>query len=214
MTRYIIANWKMNFTLQDAIEFCERLPYSNLSLIIAAPTAYLSYLVQKFPKISFSGQDVSAHETYGARTGEVSAKMLASCGVKYCIVGHPERRRDYGESDEIVIQKADNCILAGIKPIICLGGDLSLRPSIDGDFMLAYEPIEAIGTGVLPGQDELSRVFRDLKNQVAKSVNLVYGGSVNSGNLATIKSIKAIDSILLGGASLRVDELIKILEDW
>jgi len=190
-----------------------RMPQET-ELVIAAPTPYLAHLTYHFPQISFAAQNVSLHENYGAYTGETSALMLDSCGVKYCIVGHQERRRDSGETDYIVKLKADNCIRAGITPIMCLGDDLSLRPSIDGKFMLAFEPKGSIGTGVLPTSEELDCVFGALKNQVAKSVNLVYGGSVNASNLAVIKGASNVDSILIGGAALQVHELVKILEDW
>lgn len=223
MNRKVIANWKMHFSLKEAVEFCAILPPDLIrgsqddypsQVIIAAPTPYLAHLTHLFPHLSFAAQDVSAHAPYGAHTGETSASQLASCGVRYCIVGHPERRRDFSENDEIVKRKADNCLAAGLVPIICLGEDLSLAKEFGGDCMIAYEPKESIGTGVIPDSKRLAEVFGELKSMVAKSVNLVYGGSVNSGNLSAIKSACNIDSILLGGASLRKDELEKILKNW
>jgi len=231
MKRPVIANWKMNLTLNDAIEFCNELLSSFLilgsqaapqdprvkhegnNLIIAAPNSYLAYLASHFPQISFVAQDVSGHEQYGSFTGEVSALQLKSSGVKYCIVGHLERRRNFGETDDMVRQKADNCIRAGLVPIICLFEDLTLRPSVDGEFILAYEPASSIGTGVIPDMDSLAHVFEEIKS-VAGTQALVYGGSVNSSNLASIKAISDIDGLLVGGASLKLDELMKILEKW
>lgn len=246
MKRSVIANWKMHFSLKEAVEFCEWLcgmggnsnssvchpsyggnpdlkisplgdydiNHSPSQLIIAAPTPYLAHLAHLFPHLSFATQDVSAHESYGAHTGEVSAKQLASCGVCYCIIGHPERRRDFGEDDELVKRKADNCLNAGLMPIICLGSDLSLAKEFGGDCMIAYEPEGSIGTGVIPDGRRLIEVFGELKSMVAKSVNLVYGGSVNLGNLSAIKSAEGIDSILLGRASLKAEDLREILKNW
>lgn len=229
MNRKVIANWKMNFSLSEAIDFCRiiteryyKLPLAmdqigyNFSseLIIAAPSPYLAYLVYLYPHISFAAQDVSDHETYGAFTGEISAKQLHSCGVNYCIIGHMERRLNFGEDNALVKRKSDACINAGITPIICLGDDVSQALRFDEKCIIAYEPKESIGTGVISGSSKLEEVFGGLKSMVAKTVNLVYGGSVNSSNLLVVKSVGSIDSIMLGGASLKIDELEKILNNW
>lgn len=230
MNRSVIANWKMHFSLKEAVEFCATLdliresheaheilrssPKGGSNIIIAASTPYLAHLSYLFPHIAFAAQDVSVHESCGAHTGEASSSQLVSCGVSYCIIGHPERRRDFGESDEIVKRKADSCIKAGLVPIICLGDDISLAKEFKEGCMIAYEPKESIGTGVIPDSKKLEEVFGELKSMVAKSVNLVYGGSVNSSNLSAIKSACNIDSILLGGAALRAESLKEILKNW
>ena len=104
----VIANWKMNFTLKNATDFCDAIIRDSITnnLVIAVPTLYLTYLSHKFPVINFCAQDVSVFEEYGPYTGECSAKMLFNLGVKYTIVGHSERRMNFCETNKIVLQKS------------------------------------------------------------------------------------------------------------
>lgn len=228
MNPIVIANWKMNFSLNEAIDFCNQLTDKN-STIIAAPTLYLSYLSQHFPSVTFASQDVSAVSAdYGSFTGEISAKMLSDLGVRYSIIGHSERRINNLETSAIVKRKAENCIKNNIIPIICIGEPKDVRDkgqhleylknqiitSIpnSSDFILAYEPIWAIGTGNMPKTSELIEVFSFSENIIAKDITLVYGGSVNLRTIGSIKTVSQIHGILLGKASLSPVELKQIIE--
>jgi triosephosphate isomerase len=236
MKPIIIANWKMNLNLDDAFSKTSALNKRNSSaqFILAPPTPYLAYLAKNCKKTSFCAQDVSDISGYGAYTGESSANIIKSCDVNYAIIGHSEKRTIMKDSNMTVRKKAENCIKAGITPIICIGETLESRknnnyrefileqisesiPDNATNIIIAYEPIWAIGTGILPTTEELSDIFDFIKNnsaisQVARNAQLVYGGSVNSRNYKEIISIKGVSGVLIGGASLDDDELNSILD--
>ncbi len=236
MKPIIIANWKMNLSLNDAFSKAEALNKRNSSamFILAPPTPYLAYFAKNLKKTTFCAQDVSSLSGYGAYTGETSADIIKSCEVNYAIIGHSEKRTIMKDSNMIVRKKAENCIKAGITPIICIGETLETRrngnykefileqisesiPENAQNIIIAYEPIWAIGTGISPTSEELGEIFDFIKNdsaisQVAKNAQLVYGGSVNSRNYKDILSIKNISGVLIGGASLDDDELNSILD--
>ncbi len=232
MTRPVIANWKMNFSLAQAIDFCNDITrFNNESLIIAAPFPYLAILTNQFPHLNFAAQNVSDRTTnYGPFTGEVSAEMLASCGVKYCIIGHSERRKYNNENNATSKLKAQYCIEHNITPIICVGETkeeralgtyigfinnqlLECLPDSSA-FILAYEPIWSIGTGNIPTSKQLDEVFSLFENIIAKPIALVYGGSVNGGNVSDVAKVTSVDGLLLGKASLNATELEQIIQSW
>ena len=227
MNKIVIANWKMHLTLQAATELCNSYkPYEGL--IVAPPSCYMALLNAQHPQLQLAAQCISymaAEE--GAYTGEVSAKMYASCGVRYAIVGHSERRSNFGINNPIVTKAIRNAIASDITPIICIGErregsdmresikfllgqiDQLLMQDITHSFMIAYEPVWAIGTGVQPQKDRLTRIFEALHDELnkryhelAKNIRLVYGGSVNSENASEILGIDSIDGVLVGGSSL------------
>lgn len=230
MHKVVIANWKMNFSLNEAIDFCNHfIESSKNTLIIASPSIYLSYLSQNFPNIIFASQDVSEESyDYGAFTGEISAKMLYDLGVKYSITGHSERRINQLETNHIVKRKAVNCIKNNITPIICVGETKNVRESghhleyikkqimesipDSSSFILAYEPIWAIGTGNTPNREELIEVFSFIENVIAKDITLVYGGSVNLQTIDIIRTVNQINGIMLGKSSLDIVKLEQIIE--
>ena len=232
MTRPVIANWKMNFSLEEAIHFCKNAKETNYdSLIIAAPILYLAYLRTNFPHLTFAAQDVSSiSEPYGSFTGEISAKMLSDLGIKYCIVGHSERRKYNHESDTSTKAKAELCIKHNIVPIICIGEEKKVRDNNQhieyiknqlmhslpesNDFILAYEPLWSIGTGNIPSNAQLEEVFSLFENIIAKPLALVYGGSINSDNAGEIAKVRNINGLLVGKSSLSVEELQKIIKTW
>ena len=236
MKPIIIANWKMNLSLNDAFSKAEKLNQRNSSaiFILAPPAPYLAHFANNLTKTTFCAQDVCAISGYGAYTGETSADIIKSCGVNYAIIGHSEKRTFMKDSNTTVRHKAENCIKAGITPIICIGETLEARqnnnykefileqisesiPESAQNIIIAYEPIWAIGTGISPTEEELSEIFDFIKNnsaisQVAKNAQLVYGGSVNSRNYKEILAIKNVSGVLIGGASLDDDELNSILD--
>ena len=243
----IAGNWKMNKTPREAIKFVKDLKKSLFNdddvEIIVAPvfnSIYPVYNELKKTHIDIGSQDVF-WEASGAFTGEVPAKMLKLSGVKYCIIGHSERRQFFGETDETVNKKIKAVLKEGLIPIICVGEKLEQREagiennvvkaqvekalhSIDlNDFLnivIAYEPVWAIGTGknATPEQaEEMHGFIRSLiktkfGNEFAQATRILYGGSLNVQNAKELLKQKNIDGGLIGGASLKKDDFIKIAE--
>lgn len=179
-------------------------------------------------------------EDNGAFTGEVSVPMLSEIGVKYCIIGHSERREMFNETDETVSKKANKLIAAGITPIVCIGEteaqfdaketESVIRSQLSGslanisaeamkDVVIAYEPIWAIGTGKSATKEiaqECCRIVRDqvvvmFGKEVADVVRIQYGGSVKPENIAEYMAMEDIDGALIGGASLKEDSFNEII---
>lgn len=189
--------------------------------------------------VSAGGQDVSAHE-FGAYTGEVAAEMLSDLNVKYCIVGHSERRQYFGETDQQVNDKAHRLLRNGITPVICVGESLNHREqgltmdvvnyqlksalaAMDAaqtkKCVIAYEPLWAIGTGHTATVEQAEEVCAELREiirkihgaRIARSVSILYGGSMNEKNCEELLSMPDIDGGLIGGASLKPQEFAKII---
>lgn len=234
MKQLIIANWKMNLTFKEASNLTRCLSEHNNfhKLIIASPTPYIAYLAQNYQQLNFCAQDISVKNAFGSYTGESSAKFFKSCRVNYSLIGHSERRVLFGETNETVKKKAEICIDNQMTPIICIGESEVLRnsggykeflltqleeslPKTDKRMIIAYEPMWAIGTKIIPSIEQISEVIELIKSKyqsiVAKTMQLVYGGSTNSKNCKNIINIKNISGILVGGSSLNKDKLFKIL---
>ncbi len=200
------------------------------------------YTVIDFDKtnIAIGAQNVHWEES-GAFTGEISIPMIKEAGCEYCIVGHSERREMFNETDTTVNQKVKALIEAGIAPIVCVGESLSMRDSGDyGAFIVAqvraalagldesdmknvvvaYEPIWAIGTGrtATPEQAEevcgaIRATLKDMFGEgVAESCRVLYGGSMNVGNVESLLAQPDIDGGLIGGASLQADSFRQLIE--
>jgi triosephosphate isomerase len=205
---------------------------------VAVPAAYLAQgqaMLQGSP-ISLAAQDVSQHEV-GAYTGEVSAAMLGDFGVRYAIVGHSERRQYHGETDSVAATKAHRALAVGITPIVCVGETLAEREAgqteavvkrqlaavihLNGhcitEIVVAYEPVWAIGTGKTATAEQAQAVHAALRAQLAAAsdkadrIRIVYGGSMNAGNAAELLAQADIDGGLIGGASLKVPDFLKII---
>ncbi len=190
-------------------------------------------------EIKYGAQDVSAHER-GAYTGEISAAMLARLGVSYVVVGHSERRQYHAEDDALVGAKAQAALKHGISPIICVGEGLDVRQAgeqvaytlaqVDGAYagldaeaakqtVIAYEPVWAIGTGEVATPEDAQEVCGAIRarlaelydQEVADTVRVLYGGSVKSGNVASIMAQEDVDGALVGGASLQAEEFAAIV---
>ncbi|MDG1436667.1 MAG: triose-phosphate isomerase [Rickettsiaceae bacterium] len=235
MKPIIIANWKMNLTLDEAYSKAKNLDSKSYSsqLLLAPPAPYLAYFAQNFKNTAICAQNVSALNGFGAYTGEYSAEMLKSCNVNYAILGHSERRNTLGETNKLIKKKAFNCIEAQITPIICVGETLEARknknykefiadqlnssiPDNAESIIIAYEPFWAIGTGLVPTIEEIAEIFDFIKTSgdisiVAKNSQLVYGGSVSSKNHKDILSVTGNNGVILGSASLDENELNSIL---
>jgi triosephosphate isomerase len=246
--KFLIAgNWKMNKTPQEAIRFAKELkkamPNDDNVEIMAAPvfnSIWPVYAELKKTHIDIGAQDVY-WENSGAFTGEVSAGMLKLTGVKYCIIGHSERRQYFHETDETVHKKIKSVLKEGLVPVICVGEKLEqreagmendvVRAQIKGalagielnDFLnivIAYEPVWAIGTGrtATPEQAQemheyIRGILKNLYGEVfAASTRILYGGSLNAANAKDLLSRPDIDGGLIGGASLKKDDFKAIAE--
>jgi len=238
----IVGNWKMNKTMAEAVEFIEAMDdklNDNATYGIAAPFLALEKSVKEAKNLIVAAQNCH-YEDAGAFTGEVSVDMLCELGVKWCIIGHSERRQMFNESDEAINKKAQKLISKGVTPIICVGETLEefergitedvVRGQISGclkeldckavaNLILAYEPVWAIGTGKSAtkeiAQDTCaicrSQIAEMYGQEVADKVRIQYGGSVNPGNIAEYMAMEDIDGALIGGASLKVDSFTEIV---
>lgn len=238
--KIIIANWKMHApNLRSWRSF--RAP-KNIEVVICPPFPYLyhvSRITYHDKNVKLGAQDVF-WEDKGAYTGEVSPTMLKSSKVEYVIVGHSERRRWLGETDEMINKKVKAALRAGLKVILCVGEPFSVRrkglaaakkfvaDQLKKDLystksyklktkslMVAYEPIWAIGTGRSDKPSDTAEMARFIKNQLpAASCQLpvLYGGSVNSKNIADFVQYKEIGGALVGGASLKVKEFSRMVK--
>ncbi len=205
---------------------------------ICAPAPYLAQLqlLLQGSAVDLGAQDVSAHEA-GAYTGEVSAAMLKDFGCRYAIVGHSERRQYHGETDEVVATKAQRALSAGVTPIVCVGETLAQREAGETEsvvkrqlaavihtvghciteIVVAYEPVWAIGTGKTATPEQAQAVHAVVRAQLAAAtthperVQILYGGSMNAANAASLLSQPDIDGGLIGGASLKAEDFLKII---
>jgi triosephosphate isomerase len=224
---------------QDLLgQIIQGLPSSGCDVAVCVPSVFLSQTQQlaASSNLRWGAQDVSAHEQ-GAYTGEVSAGMLREFGVCYAIVGHSERRQYHGESDELVAVKAQRALAVGITPIVCVGETLQEREQgltesvvkrqlaavihLNGhcisEIVVAYEPVWAIGTGKTATPDQAQQVHAQLRHQLqaataqAQRVPLLYGGSMNATNAASLLAQPDIDGGLVGGASLKAADFLSMV---
>ena len=207
---------------------------------VCVPAVYLAQvqlLLAGQGGIALGAQDVSQHES-GAYTGDVSAAMLKELGARYVIVGHSECRQYQGETDAQVAVKAQRALAAGLTPIVCVGETLREREQgetesvvsrqlstviqLNGerlaDLVVAYEPVWAIGTGRTATPEQAQTVHAALRALLAATdlqaagVRILYGGSMNAGNAAELLAQPDIDGGLIGGASLKARDFLKIIE--
>ena len=207
-------------------------------VVVCAPAPYLSHLqeLRAGSRLEAGAQDVSQH-VHGPYTGEVSAPMLKEFGVRYAIVGHSERRQHHHESDALVANKAKTALAAGITPIVCVGETLEEREAgrtqevvkrqladvihtnghCISEIVVAYEPVWAIGTGKTATPEQAQEVHALLRAQLAAAtphperVNILYGGSMNAANAASLLAQPDIDGGLIGGASLKAPDFLQII---
>ena len=248
MRKIIIAgNWKMNKGVADSVKLASEIaaaakPVEGVEVVVA-PT-YLATAkvadVLKGSAVKLAVQDVH-WEDQGAYTGKVSVDMVKELGVEYVIIGHSEQRQYFGETDEKVNKKAAKILAAGMKPIVCIGETLDQRnggqleavlsAQVKGAFagisaddaakcVIAYEPVWAIGTGVVATDEQAEEtqafvrgVVRGLYGDaVAEGMTIQYGGSMKPGNAAGLLAQKDIDGGLIGGAALKSDSFIAIVD--
>lgn len=235
MKPLIAGNWKMN-GLGAAVAQVEALiakfdgaAPEDRDVLICPPATLVAALAAQYSDeaIQIGGQNCHA-EPSGAHTGEISAEMLADAGAAYVIVGHSERRADNGETDADVQAKAAAALRAGLTPIICVGETREEReagralevvgtqlagsvPETTETFVIAYEPVWAIGTGLTPTSGDIAEMHGLIRERVGEKTRILYGGSVKPGNAAEILAIANVNGALVGGASLKADDFYPIV---
>jgi triosephosphate isomerase len=241
--KLMVANWKMHGSLSAnaslVADILSGMTAVNCHTALCVPAVYLPQLqvLLAGTPIDLGAQDVSAHDS-GAYTGEVSAGMLHEFAVRYCIVGHSERRQLYAESDGLVASKAQRALAAGITPIVCVGETLAQREAGEtvavvkqqlaaviqanghciSEVIVAYEPVWAIGTGLTATPAQAQEVHAVLRTQLqaatphADRMTILYGGSMNAANASELLAQPDVDGGLIGGAALKAPEFLSMLK--
>jgi len=235
---YFIANWKMFGglnslnSLHKVMKFFKTFKKKRIAKIIyCPPNTLIRPMTKKLinSKIEVGAQNCHEKLEYGAFTGSVNSKMLKSVGAKYVIIGHSEVRKA-GENNRLINLKIQNSLSSGLKVIFCIGETLKekrkkitkkvLHQQIASglkkikkskNILIAYEPVWAIGTGIIPKQKELFDTIAFIKKKI-RNLKVLYGGSVNSNNINQLKSIENIDGFLIGGASQDHKKFIDIIK--
>ena len=242
--KFVAGNWKMNGNLatnqallQSMVQGFARI--AGVKCAICAPYPYLAQVQQSLSGsgIAWGAQNVSQFDS-GAYTGEVSAPMLVDFGCRYVIVGHSERRTLFGDTNEVVAEKYEAALKAGLTPILCVGETLQQRDGNETEAVvaaqldavlersgalsfahavIAYEPVWAIGTGKTATPEQAQAVHATIRARiaahdaaVAQNVQVLYGGSVKGSNAAQLFGMPDIDGGLIGGASLDANEMLTI----
>ena len=252
MRRNIVAgNWKSNelFSqadelINDIAEGLREFDNTDVDVIVCPPFPYLELVGDASEDVEFfvGAQNVSKFDN-GAFTGEVSAKMLQSMNIDYCIVGHSERRKYFNETNQDVAEKVKKLLEADINPIVCVGESLEQREAgthfelirsqvSEGLFhldceqikrtVIAYEPVWAIGTGKTATKEQAQEVHAFIRamlaekysDDVAQEVSILYGGSCNAKNARELFAQTDVDGGLIGGASLKAADFIEIARSF
>jgi triosephosphate isomerase len=242
----VIGNWKMHGDVAFIESLLaglrkgwrQRALTQAVDVGVCPPSPYIGLAAARLAgsALSWGAQNISAHER-GAYTGEVAGSMLADLACTWSLIGHSERRALFGETDAQVAAKVEQALASGVTPVICVGETLQERESgqteevlgrqIDavcadlqdasGQYVLAYEPVWAIGTGLTATPAQAQTAHRFLRNRLlaggvfsASDARIVYGGSVKPGNAAELFSQPDVDGGLIGGASLVADDFLAI----
>jgi len=220
-------------TLNKVIKFSKSKEINKGRLIYCPPYTLISSFSKKFKncQIGIAGQNCHESESYGPYTGSVNARMLKNIGAQFVIIGHSENRKN-GENDKLINLKIKSALEAKLKVIFCIGETLNEKRKKNTKLILtnqikvglnnikdkssifiAYEPIWAIGTGVVPKSKDLLKTIRFIKGKFKdKSPKVLYGGSVNPQNIENLKKINDIDGFLIGGASQSANKFIDIVK--
>jgi triosephosphate isomerase (TIM) len=247
-TQIAAANWKMNMTYQQGEKLLDDILGARIGLaghqqaVFAVPYPYLPMAKSKLEEKNYHAAAQNCyHKKSGAYTGEVSAEMLRSIGISYCIVGHSERRDYFQETNAMLAEKIDLCLQNQVIPIFCCGEALAVREAGEQNelvasqlkeslfhlsaekiktIVIAYEPIWAIGTGKTATTEQAQEMHAYLRSvlaghygeAVAAEIPVLYGGSVKAGNAKELFSCPDVDGGLVGGASLVAEDFIRIIE--
>ena len=245
-TPFVAANWKMHKTVHDAVAFVKEfrklvINVHDVEIVLAPPFTSLHAVAEAAhaSNVGVAGQNVH-WEREGAFTGEVSAAMVKEAGAEYAIVGHSERRRLFGDTDETVNRRVVAAIAAQLTPIFCIGEtlderergetlavlDRQIKAGLDGvtadqiaAMVVAYEPVWAIGTGKNATAAEAAEAHAHIRSRLrqwfggtaAEQCHIIYGGSVKPDNIRELTSLAEVDGALVGGASLDVRSFHQIV---
>ena len=240
MRKLAAGNWKMNGTrasLSEVKAINAELDDTDPAVVICPPVSLLIPACDIGGKIGIGAQDCHMVSS-GAHTGDISANQIADTGATYVIIGHSERRTDHGETSDMIKAKAQAALKAGLIAIVCIGETLAEREAgetlnvlgqqmsgsiPDGatsqNTVIAYEPVWAIGTGLVPTLDQIDEAHRFMRAELlttlgadAQNISLLYGGSVKGSNADDIFSVADVDGALVGGASLSAHDFIPIIK--
>ena len=244
MRKLIAGNWKMNGLGSSASVIDEMVAgigsgSDKADCLICPPFLLVNDFAArcKGTSLAIGAQDCHANEA-GAHTGDVSAAMLADAGASHVILGHSERRADHGETSAVVAEKVSASIKAGLIPIICVGEQLAEREAgqtmdvvltqlseslpdlLEGQaFVVAYEPVWAIGTGLTATPEQIGDVHLAIRKALVERfgeqgqmVQILYGGSMKPANASEILAVENVDGGLIGGASLKAEDFLAIYE--
>ena len=236
---YFVANWKMygNLsslnTLDKVIKFSKSKEIKKGRLIYCPPYTLISSFSKKFAncQIGIGGQNCHESDNYGAYTGSINSRMLKDIGAHFVIIGHSENR-EKGENDKLINLKIKSALAAKLKVIFCIGETLSekrkkktqsilskqIKAGLNGikkksEIFIAYQPVWAIGTGIIPKLKDLLKTIEFIKSKFKdKKPRVLYGGSVNPQNIKNLNEINNIDGFLIGGASQNTNKFIDIVK--
>jgi triosephosphate isomerase len=240
MRKLAAGNWKMNGTrasLSEVKAINAELDDTDPAVVICPPVSLLIPACDIGGKIGIGAQDCHMVSS-GAHTGDISANQIADTGATYVIIGHSERRTDHGETSDMIKAKAQAAHKAGLIAIVCIGETLAKREAgetlnvlgqqmsgsiPDGatsqNTVIAYEPVWAIGTGLVPTLDQIDEAHRFMRAELltalgadAQNISLLYGGSVKGSNADDIFSVADVDGALVGGASLSAHDFVPIIK--
>jgi triosephosphate isomerase len=244
MQKLIMGNWKMNGNTQSIKKLCDGIAMAKfdgtkVSVSVFPSSVYVKETIAQLPKeIGVGLQNITFNDD-GAYTGELSKAMLEDLGCDYVLIGHSERRSLFGETDECVFKKLQKVIDTDMTPVVCIGESLedrndgkleevlasqlalvleNLSVAQLGKIVVAYEPVWAIGTGVVASLEQVQDTHKFIRSMIAKidgnlakNIKIVYGGSLKAANAKDILSLADVDGGLIGGASLQAPEFNEII---
>jgi triosephosphate isomerase (TIM) len=243
------ANWKMNLTYENGQKLLAEMAEAKISLsenqlaVFAVPFPYLLMARDKLEGIKnyYAAAQNCYSKVSGAYTGEVSAEMLGSIRIRYCVIGHSERREYFKEDNRMLAEKLNRCLENNITPVFCCGEPLEIRETgtqnvfvetqlreslfhLDAEkiqkIVIAYEPIWAIGTGKTASIGQAQEMHAYLRSvlseqygsETASEISILYGGSVKAGNAGELFASPDVDGGLVGGASLIAADFLTIIK--
>lgn len=222
MEKIIALNHKMNMEQEQINQYINSLKKLDLNVIVFPTAIYAKTFINEGFQ---TGLQNTYHKENGAYTGEISLKQAKSIGVSHVIIGHSERRCIFGETNEDINKKIKQAQENNIKVILCIGEKQNeyykeiLKKQIEEglkniteEVIIAYEPVWAIGNKITPSNREIEEILKYIKSLFKYNVKVLYGGSVNSETIKTLKEVNEVAGYLIGGVSTDIKELEKIKE--
>lgn len=214
----IVANWKSNKTTNEARDWLNEFKISDINLdnkkiILCPPFTLLGFLKKEIAMkglpVKLGAQNISEFES-GPYTGEVNAVQIREFS-EYVIIGHSERRKNFGDNENIISKKAHNAIGYNLLPIFCVSNvSMNIPKGVD---IVAYEPLFAIGTGNSDTPENANEVAKKIKENNNEVKYVLYGGSVTPGNVSSFTRMKNISGVLVGGESLDALSFLQIVQN-